>query len=705
MPNSTNGSNRPPRAFVLSLLILLGLGLNLLLAACVIVPTQVIAPTPTPEPSGFRPSPPVSSPAAQLTLPVVQAALTSSRSAYTGWAIDAYPDMSYQDMLTAVRRMKDAGANVVWISHANPARSFQKEREVGLSPAVYDAFRNPTILAHLDAIAIVEAEKRMLKACKEVGLKAVLSIGYHTQMGLDWSASHPQDLRRKANGKVWQIVNGNDPYASPYSPTFQKDLREYYVWIEYEFLNQFRDTVMMLNLADEPLGGDYSGWAEAAFRRRVGYGFGDIGTDPARQIALGQFQAGVVVDFMRLGADYWNDITPGLPVTMSFDGGAMREDNGLPNLENLFRQAPANFVLTWDMYPRDRGTLDVSVKEEDLTRLFFLTRQVAGYSAQYSRKVWLWSAANSWGLGQGVPEPGTIADAQANLLYLAGLMAGAGGRLEGLAVWNYNIKTQGLYNYSFGDVKQKATWNEDDMFNRVSSQFAAARALMMGPLSSPQVLFLRAPESQYRQIGAGKIDYWKPELDWAGLDVLARNGIVSVEVGHWPTAWPEVWANLKTVIVLSSPEFLNQADLKGLHDWLGGGGQVVASLGLAQTLTGSQPSLWNGVPAVQTVGKGRLFISREPTGTLFDSSEAATLKSFWQDLLGLKDLNGGYIVRTATSYLQYHLNRTPIAAPWPNGWESVQRYRADGQAQVFNRASWPGWALQRSEYVFAMKEK
>ena len=112
--------------------------------------------------------------------------------------------MSYEQMLTALKRMKEAGANVVWISHANPATPYAQEREVGLNPSVFAAFKDPTQYSHQDALAISEANKRMLKACHELGLKAVLSVGYQTQMGQLWSAQHPQDLRRRANGKLWQ---------------------------------------------------------------------------------------------------------------------------------------------------------------------------------------------------------------------------------------------------------------------------------------------------------------------------------------------------------------------------------------------------------------------------------------------------------------------------------------------------------------------
>ncbi len=681
----------------LALWLVLLVGLNLGLAACTYEgsqgatfpgfnqpPTPIIAPTPTP-----------------ISVPSIPSSVPTT---YAGWAYDVYPDTGYDQMVRDVRRIKQAGANVLWISHANPAAPYKLAPEVGLNPSVLDAYRDFAQFPHDDAVEIVESQKQMLRACREVGIKVVLSIGYHTQMGVEWSKRHPDHLRRRPDGKLWQVTNGNEPFATPYSPIFQADLQDYYAWIAKEYVGPFSDVITMLNLADEPSGGDYSKWAEAEFKRRTGYGFDQIGNDPLRQQKLGQFQSGVIVDYIKLAAGYWQTLKPGLPVTMSFDGGAMREDTGLPNLETLFQEAPPNFVLTWDMYPRDRGSLDIGVQETDINRLFFLVRAIGGYSAQYGRKVWLWSAANSWGLGQDVSEPGTVADAQANLLYLAQLMSQSGGHLEGLAVWNYNVKLQGLYNYSFGSVKKKASWNEDDMFNRVSALFDAARRLMSESGGGPQVIFMRPPEWQYRQIGANRADLLSPQLDFARFDLLAHQNIVSAEVGHWPTQVPASWANLTTVVTLTPPEYLSDFDINKLREWAIKGGTLVVSLGVAQRITGQAGGVWNGLPSLQVYGKGRLFVSREPTNTLFDSAQAERLKPFWHDLFGVQEFQSGYLLRTPTSYLYYQFGKAVAIPAGPTGdWASLLRYQLDGSTQALNQAGGPGKALQRSEFVFAIK--
>ncbi len=664
-------------------------------------PSAMPNPSPQPQPPSSTPTP------TPIIAPIPTSASTQPAGGpnnYIGWAYNAYPDTSYADMVRDVTRIKQAGANVLWISHANPATPFKQEREVGLNPAVLDAYRDFGQFAHDDAVEIVESQKNMLRACREVGIKVVLSIGYHTQMGLAWSKRNPDHLRRTPDGKIWQVTNGTEPYASIYSPVFQRDLLDYYRWIDKEYVTPYSDIIMMLNLADEPMGGDYSSWAENEFKQRTGFGFAETGNDPTRQQSLGRFQAGMIVDFMKQGAGYWQALRPTMAVTMSFDGGAMREDNGLPNLEALFRETPPNFVLTWDMYPRDRGSLEVAVNEADISRLIYLVRTIGGYSAQYGRKVWMWSAANSWGLGQDVSDPGTIADAQANLIYLAQLMTQTGGKLEGLAVWNYNIKLQGLYNYSFGSVKKQATWNEDEMFERVSRYFAIVRQIMSESGGGPQMVVLRSPEWQYRQIGAGQLDLNAKQIDYAQLDVLARNNIVTVEVGHWPEQIPASWAAMTTVAVFSPPEYLTEADLNSLRKWVAEGGTLLAPLSIAQLISGQPGAVWSGIPMAQSYGKGRIFASREPVYTLFDSLQAERLKPFWRVLLGLEDLRAAYLIRTRTSYLYYNIAKTLATADRaPGDWPVMWYHRPDGRTQPYLPNGGPVKLLQRSEFIFSIK--
>ncbi|MFN2217883.1 MAG: hypothetical protein ACK2UA_04710, partial [Anaerolineae bacterium] len=409
----------------------------------------------------------------------------------------AYPEDSARQMEATVRRLVDNGANVVWIGHNNPGVVDPDKVEPGLSYAVYEAFLDPADPRYGAAAAVVEAQHRMLLACRKAGVKAVLPVGYQIQMGRVWNENHPADLRLDAAGQPLAIYGGGVS-ASFYAPSYRRDIEAYYRWIEAEFVQPYADLLLMLNLADEPIGGDYSAHAEAEFERIHGFGFDEVGDDPGRQRPLGQFQSRYVVEYAIYSAALWEQIHPGLPVTMSFDGAQARQTFTMPDVEALFRDTPSNFVVTFDAYPRD-GMPDVPLDDGDLTGLFLLARSAGLYSARYGKLLWLWAAANSWGLSQASADPGSVSDAVANGIYLALLVRQGGGDLQGIAYWNYNVREQGLYN----DTHDTA-YDPETMFNQVSAVLPALRSLMRSAPSQPEVLILAPPARSYEQIGAGR---------------------------------------------------------------------------------------------------------------------------------------------------------------------------------------------------------
>jgi hypothetical protein len=77
------------------------------------------------------------------------------RAHYAGWAVEAYPELTAAEMEAMVRRMADAGANVVWIGHNNPGEVEPGKGEPGLSYAVYEAYLDPADPRHEAAAAVV----------------------------------------------------------------------------------------------------------------------------------------------------------------------------------------------------------------------------------------------------------------------------------------------------------------------------------------------------------------------------------------------------------------------------------------------------------------------------------------------------------------------------------------------------------------------
>ena len=130
-----------------------------------------------------------------------------------------------------------------------------------------------------------------------------------------------------------------------------EDIRRYYEWVDERLVRPYRDTILMLNLADEPSGGDYSPWAEAEFIARYGYGFADVGDDPTRLMQLGAFQSNYIAEYAAWSAEQWAGLEPDLPTTMSFEGATARVHFHLPLVEAVFARTNGErtFDYTYDV--------------------------------------------------------------------------------------------------------------------------------------------------------------------------------------------------------------------------------------------------------------------------------------------------------------------------------------------------------------------
>ncbi|MBN1135158.1 MAG: hypothetical protein JXM73_01140 [Anaerolineae bacterium] len=611
---------------------------------------------------------------------------------YAGWAMEAYPEQSAADMEIMVRRVTRAGANVVWIGHNNPGEVDPAKVEPGLSYAVYEAYLDPADPRHEAAVAMVEAQHRMLAACRAVSVKAVLPVGYQIQMGAGWNSRHPDSLRLDAKGRPLDIFGGGVS-ASFYAPAYRRDIAAYYRWIDAEFVRPYDDLLMMLNLADEPIGGDYSSSAEAEFRRRYGFDFAGVGDDPQRQRLLGEFQSRYVVEYAAFSAGLWRDIHPDLPVTMSFDGAQARLAFTLPDVEALFRDTPSNFVVTFDAYPRD-GLPNVALSDGDLNGLFLLARSVGLYSARYGKPVWLWAAANRWGLSQASSDPGTVSDAVANGLYLALLVRQGGGDLRGIAYWNYNVKEQGLYN----DTHPTA-YDIETMFARVSVALPTLRRLMAAPAQRPDVLVLAPPAAAYQRIGAAREAVRLEGQPFPRLAILAKENVNTAVVDSL-RGWS--LERVKAVVVVSpGSEYLHPGDLDALRGWLAQGGKLVTSRGVAQALLdanhGEPDRTWDGLAERW----GSLYVAQQGVPVLFEDDRHELLAGFWQELLGLETAQPGYRVIGPTAALYYHRGPDPVRVSLSPPLNAAG-YRYDAQARSVERLRGAAIAavLGRREYLF-----
>ncbi len=427
---------------------------------------------------------------------------------YVGWAQEAYFDSSNQQMERDLRHQVRAGANLVWIGHNNPGIVNKNSTEPALSYAVYEALMDAQSPEHDDAVAIVDAQHRMLRLCRKLGLQTVFPVGYQTEMGRAWGVRNPDSLRMRRDGQPVDAATGAATFLSP---RYQDDIERYYRWVNEHFVIPYQDVLLMLNLADEPYGGDYSRFADALFTAETGLTFDQIQDSPENQIRFGCFQSRYIVEYAKFSAELWRKINPMISTTMSFCGAGARYDGHMPHIESLFLETPPQFQPTFDAYARDGGQTSMPLCDADIGPLFTLTRTLGYYSGKYRRPFWLWSNANSWGLGpwhgsyQHNRDKGTIGDAMANLLYLAILAKDAGGLLRGIAVWNYNVKGQGLFN----GTQRCQFYDPEKMFQSVSGLFALTRTILESDAVSPVKVLVYHPDADsYQLIGREQRSNW-----------------------------------------------------------------------------------------------------------------------------------------------------------------------------------------------------
>jgi hypothetical protein len=562
--------------------------------------------------------------------------------------MEAYPWISAETMSQIVERLRKSGSNVVWIGHNNPGEVEANAAEPGLSYAVYEALKNPADPRRETACAILLAVERLLVAVRAQGLKAVLPIGYQSQMGSAWDAANPGALRTEARGgidRTTTVVN-----ASFFAPEYQRDIRAYYQWVNARLVQPYRDAILMINLADEPSGGDYSAWADAEFTARNGFSFAEAVDQPARVVALGAFQTGYVAEYAAWSAQQWAELDPGMPTTMSFCGAIGRLHLQLPEVEAVFARTPPTFYPTFDAYPRD-GPPDMALDEPELIRLFTLVRTVGHFSAKYNRPFWLWSTANSWGLAQASSRPANVADAVANGYYLAMLARQTGGWLQGIAVWNYNVVGQGLYNET-----RRTAYNPDTMFARVSESLPRIREILASRPGSTRVLLLAPPAFAYRILGASRsVDpFALRTYELHRLAALARNNVAAAVVNRLAD---ENLTDVATIVLLARfVDDLPEEDASRLREFAERGGNVVA-------LREFEPVL----------GRSPVYISGDRPEEAFADSTNPDRLALWRRVLAIdRPLSGGFALATAGDALLYNIGgalQVEVALPFPGrGW-------------------------------------
>jgi hypothetical protein len=424
-----------------------------------------------------------------------------------GWAYSARWRKSRAEIVDDLRRMRDLGCNAVYLGHNSAGNTDPDAYEPGLAPANWYAIAAATPSAS-DAHLIAGTIGMTIDAAREVGLDVVLGIGCQIMMGDEWNAAHEAELRRNAQGallKHW----GSVFTASPYSEVYRRDIREFYGWVNQTFV-QPNPHVVALNLADEPMGADYSAHAMAAFQVRYGVAF-DAATDTQR----GEFIAGVIPDYAAWSADVWQRLNPGVRTMMTFH--VQRDAPFLPDVERIFAQTPPGFVFSEDTH-LDDGLVDRTITAATVNLLYGMCRTFGWLSQVYGKPLMLWTGANAWGLKR----TGGMPEARQNLDIVHDATRQAGGTLAMLLAWGWNIRFQGVYD------DEGSFWaDKETMISGVSELLTARRDRLSAPVTGrPDRVYYVPSSSLLPAIGAKRFDHLAEGLvDLTQIDFVSENAV------------------------------------------------------------------------------------------------------------------------------------------------------------------------------------
>ncbi len=379
-------------------------------------------------------------------------------------------------------RMRDLGFNAVYITHNNDTIADPDGIEPGLAPPVWHALRHRTP-SYDNANRIFESIVDVLDASVEVGIDVVLPIGYQIQMGEEWNAAHPEELRRDASGRTMNHWRSGET-ASPYSAVYRQDILEYYRWVD-DVLVAAYPNIVALNLADEPMGADYSVHAKVTFQERYGRPF-----EAASAFERGEFASGVIADYAAWSADRWREINPEIWTMMSFH--VQRDAPFLPDVERIFAATPPTFIVSADTH-LDDGVMDRPITPRNVNLLYGMARSLGWLSNVYARPLMLWTSANAWGLKR----TGGVGEALLNLDIVHDTCREVGGRLGMLMAWGWNIQGQGVY-----DHRGSFPHDEDTFIAQLSSALVQKRDRLSRPLAgSPATCLHVSKERAFATIG------------------------------------------------------------------------------------------------------------------------------------------------------------------------------------------------------------
>lgn len=439
-----------------------------------------------------------------------------------GWAYSPKPELSLDQMIADMQKMRDLGSNSVYIAHCNPGYIDRMPPEPGLTFAVYHALKNNTG-SKGNADRILGGVNRAVEAANRTGLAITLAIGYQIQMGSEWSRVNQNHIRREASGAALRFWDMNDGgvTASPYSPIFRQNITEYWRWVNDTMLSK-NPNILALNLGDEPMGSDYSTWAKDAFRQQYNVDF-----DRADPTLKGKFQSEVLADYAAWSADVWQGINPNVKVFFTYH--IQRDKPFFPSFEAIFAKTASadNFVFSNDTHMHD-DLPEKPITESEKNLMYGMVRTVSWLSRVYGKGFLPWLGVNGWSLADHSSRKGGISEAQESLRVVTDVAKGNGALIPMVMTWAWNMNGQGIYGYG------GLPFNSDQMAQTVSRELSQRRNTLSDQEDGrPDIVYLINSEDIQRRIGEASVSNFHPG-DWIDLnqfDFIGQNAIWLSEDG------------------------------------------------------------------------------------------------------------------------------------------------------------------------------
>jgi len=303
----------------------------------------------------------------------------------------------------------------------------------------------------------------------------------------------------------WGSVNT----ASPYSEVYRRDIVQYYAWVNETFVGK-HPHIVAINLADEPMGPDYSPHAMAAFETQYRVSF-----EAATNAQRGEFLTGVISDYAAWSAEQWALLGADVRTMMTFH--VQRDAPFLPDVERLFSKTPPAFVFSEDTH-LDDGLIDRKITRENVNLLYGMCRTFGWLSKVYGKTMMLWTGANAWSL----KKTGGLPEAKLNLDIVHDATRQAGGQIGMLMAWGWNIQYQGVY-----DDEKNFAADKDTMISGVSKMLAEKRERLSIPSTSrPDKVYYIPSAYLWSAIGEKRFDHLAEGLvDLTRINFETENAI------------------------------------------------------------------------------------------------------------------------------------------------------------------------------------